>query len=137
MRVSVVRGGCPPPGPARRRKLTNAELGRDALDLVPGFVFHGDAVPTPLGFEARLGLARDEDLLRALSERRRLDPAEERGDLRVEFGQWHEAGHVEADHERAVGEESGTGTGRAGAGEDAAQDLDGEREPVALVLAGR
>src|SRR6266851_1593321 len=117
MRVSVVRGGCPPPGPPRRRKLTNSELGRDALDLVPGFVFHGDAVPTPLGFEARLGLARDEDLLRALSERRRLDPAEERGDLRVEFGKWHEARHVEADHERAVGEEAGAGAGRARAGE--------------------
>ena len=68
-------------------------------------------------------------------ERRRLHPAEERRHLAVELGQRQEALHVEADHERAVGEDARGRPGGAGAGEDAAQDLDRERETVALVLA--
>ena len=43
--------------------------------------------------------------------------------------------HVEADHQRAVGEDARARARGAGAGDDAAQDLDGERQAVALVVA--
>src|SRR5690348_7889924 len=114
--------------------LPGGNLGGDALDLVPGFVLDGHAIAPPLRFEPRLGLAGNEDLLRALSERRRLHEAEEISDLRVEVRERDEALHVETEDQRAVGEEAGPGPRRARAGEDATQNLHGEREPEALVL---
>src|SRR5213593_1636715 len=69
-----------PPSPVRRVKtetLARSNLSGDALDLVPGFVFDGDAVAPPLGLQARLGLTGDQDLLGALGQRSRLDEGEQ------------------------------------------------------------
>src|SRR5262249_57584419 len=104
------RGGVgepPRPGPSlMKRNLPRGEFGGDAFDLVPGLVLDGDAVAPPLRLEPRLRLAGDEDLLRALSQRRRLHEAEEIGDLRVEVGERDETLHVETEDERPVGEEA-------------------------------
>ena len=70
-----------PPSPVQREETETlagrSNLSGDALDLVPGFVFDGDAVTPPLGLEARLGLAGDQDLPGALSQRSRLDEGEQ------------------------------------------------------------
>src|SRR5262245_10133931 len=115
----------------------DADLGGAGLDLPPRLVVDGYAAGAALARDALLGLARDQDLLGAAGQRRRPYEAEERGDLRVEIAGRQEAAGIDADHQDAVAHRPLVGTRGPRARQDTAQDLDGQREPVALVLAGR
>src|SRR5438874_11210780 len=115
----------------------HARLGGAFADLAPGLVVDRDAVGAPLALRARLRLAGDEDLLRAGGRRRRAHPAEQRRHLGVELRRRQEARGIEAHDQRAVAEHRRLVAGGAGARQDAGQDLDGQREPVAPVRAGR
>src|SRR5262245_39796423 len=84
----------------------DAQILRGRLDLRPRLVLDGNAVAAALGLEPRLRLAGDEDLRRALRERCRLHPLEQRAHLLVEVGGRQESREVEADHQRAVGEDA-------------------------------
>src|SRR5438309_924741 len=114
-----------------------ADLGRAGGDLPPRLLLDGNALDAARALGAPLRLAGHEDLGGAGRGRGAADPPEQRGHLRVEFGRRQEARGIEGDDERAVRELSLLGAGPARARQDAAEDLDGEREPVALVRAGR
>src|SRR5438552_1518977 len=114
-----------------------ADLGRAGGDLPPRLLLDGNALGAARALGARLRLAGHEDLGGAGRGRGAADPPEQRGHLRVEFGRRQESRGIEGDDERAVRELALLGAGPARARQDAAEDLDGEREPVALVRAGR
>src|SRR5688572_26191363 len=116
---------------------TNAGLRCARSDLRPRRLLDRDAAGAPLALDARLRLAGHENLLGAGGERGRAHPVEQGGHLRVEVGARQKARGIEADDQRAVGEDAGLGAGGTGPREDAAKDLDGEREAVALVRTGR
>src|SRR6185295_5723 len=98
-----------------KRSGLDAEVLSRRLDLRPRLILDGDTVATTLGFEAGLGLARNQDLGRALNERSRLHPLEEGSDLLIEVGGRQESCGIEADHQRPVGEDSLARTGETGA----------------------
>src|SRR6185369_188440 len=115
---------------------TDAGLLGDLPDLLPRRVLDRHTAGAPLALHPGFGLAGDQDLLRARRQRGRAYPVQQRRDLRVEIGQRQEAHRIDADHERAVAEHRWLAAGRAGAGEDAAEDLDRDRQAEALVGAG-
>src|SRR5262249_13816229 len=115
----------------------DADLGGAGLDLPPRLVIDGHAAGAALTRDALLGLARDQDLLGAAGQRRRPHEAEERVDLRVEIAGRQEAAGIETDHQDAIAHRALVRACGPGAREDAAEDLDRQREPVAFVLTGR
>src|SRR5262245_23377451 len=116
---------------------TDAHLLGAPLDLPPRLVLDRHAGGAALALHARLRLAGDEDLLGTGGERGRSDPVEQGGDLGVEVRQGQEARGVETHDQRPIAEHRGLATGRPGAGQDPAQDLDRDRQPEPLVGAGR
>src|SRR5918996_6481564 len=120
--------------------VTTSSMDADLLgglpDLPPRLVLDRHAGGPALALHPRLGLARDQDLPSAGSERRRAYPLEKRRHLRMKIGQRQKAGGIDRHDQRAVAEHRGLRAGRTGAGQDAAQDLDGDREPEAFMGAG-
>src|SRR2546425_11622490 len=114
----------------------DAHLDGALPDLPPGLVVDGNAAGAPLARRARLGLARDQDLLGTGGQRCRAHEAEEGTDLRVEIRGRQKPSGIDAQHQDAVGHRPLALARRARAREDPTEDLDGEREPVALVLTG-
>src|SRR5262245_32757097 len=107
------------------------------LDLSPRLVLDRHAGDAALALHARLRLTGDEDLLGTGGERSRADPVEQGGDLGVEVRQRQEARGVETHDQGPVAEHGRLATGRAGAGQDPAQDLYRDRHAEPLVGAGR
>src|SRR2546430_4461821 len=98
----------------------DADLDRALLDLPPRLVVDRDAAVAALARRARLGLARDQDLLGAGGQRRRAHEAEEGADLRVEVGGGEKPSRIDAEHEDAVGHRALALARRARTREDAA-----------------
>src|SRR5207253_10429855 len=114
----------------------DAALGGARRELPPRLVVDRDPAGAPLARGALLGLARDQDFLGTAGQRRRAHEAEERGDLRVKVARRQEAPGIDAHHQDAVAHRALVRARGAGARQDTAEDLHGEREPVALVFSG-
>src|SRR5262245_29775733 len=114
----------------------DADLGGARPDLPPRLVVDRHAAGPALARRALLRLAGDQDFLGAAGQRRRPHEAEERPDLSVEIARRQESARIDAQHQNAVADGPLVRTRRSGAGQDAAEDLDGQRHAIALVLAG-
>src|SRR5919108_6374358 len=114
---------------------TQADLAGAGDNLAPRLVFDGDAGRAACALGARLRLPRHEDLLRTGRGCGAADPLEQRRHLRVKVRGRQKARQIERDDQGAVGELALLRARGAGAREDAAENLDRERETVALVSA--
>src|SRR5205085_1330979 len=108
---------------------------RQRLDLVPGRILDLDAVLAAVLFAAVLDLAGVEDAARPFGRRRFLQVFGELADLTLELGERAERIDLEARHKAAVIVPPGRLDPEAEPGQKAAQDLDHDGKPGALVAA--